>query len=111
MTPSWTSPVTLIGLGAALAFAVLAYHNVRRALVVVTGAGALQHLQIGYSPVSRWCRGCCQSKCWQPRWPLNETLERIVRWHKAYVSGADARELCLAEVAEFAATQFADQDT
>lgn len=47
MTPSWTSPVTLIGLVAAVAFSALAYYDTRRALVVVTGVGALQHVQIG----------------------------------------------------------------
>ena len=47
MTPSWTSPATLVGLAAALAFSLLCYRDMRRALVVVTGVGALQRVQIG----------------------------------------------------------------
>ena len=47
MTPSWTSPATIVGLAAALAFSLLCYRDMRRALVVVTGVGALQRVQIG----------------------------------------------------------------
>lgn len=38
---------------------------------------------------------------WSPTWELRETLERIVRWQKAWMAGEDARELCLAEIAAF----------
>jgi CDP-glucose 4,6-dehydratase len=36
---------------------------------------------------------------WQPRWRLETTLEKIVDWHKAWMSGADMREHCLREIA------------
>lgn len=47
MTPSWTSPITLAGLAVTLAFAVVCYQDIRRGLVLVTGVGVLQHVQIG----------------------------------------------------------------
>jgi CDP-glucose 4,6-dehydratase len=38
---------------------------------------------------------------WQPRWTLERTLDRIVAWHQAWLAGADMRELCLREVADY----------
>jgi CDP-glucose 4,6-dehydratase len=40
---------------------------------------------------------------WSPRWPLELTLARIVDWHKAWIAGADMREQCLREIADFQA--------
>lgn len=40
---------------------------------------------------------------WQPRWNLETTLARIVDWHKAWMAGADMREHCLREIADFEA--------
>lgn len=47
MTASWTSPITIVGFAAATAFAYLCYRDMQRALVVVTGVGVLQKVQIG----------------------------------------------------------------
>jgi CDP-glucose 4,6-dehydratase len=38
---------------------------------------------------------------WQPRWKLETTLEKIVDWHKAWMSGADMRAHCLREIADY----------
>jgi CDP-glucose 4,6-dehydratase len=51
------------------------------------------------------CSKARQRLHWQPRWGLAETLERIVKWHKGWIAGADVRALSLAEIAAFAATQ------
>jgi CDP-glucose 4,6-dehydratase len=40
---------------------------------------------------------------WQPRWPLETTLAKIVDWHKGWMSGADMREHCLREIADYEA--------
>lgn len=37
----------------------------------------------------------------RPRWSLTETIARTMRWYRLQAQGADARELCLAEIAEF----------
>lgn len=38
---------------------------------------------------------------WAPRWSLDTTLAKIVDWHRAWRGGADMREHCLREIAEF----------
>jgi CDP-glucose 4,6-dehydratase len=38
---------------------------------------------------------------WQPRWNLEQALERITAWHRAWLSGQDMQRLCLAQIAEF----------
>jgi len=37
----------------------------------------------------------------QPRWNLAETVTRTMVWYQAQHAGADARELCLAEIADY----------
>lgn len=37
----------------------------------------------------------------QPRWNLAETVTRTMVWYQAQHAGADARELCLAEIARY----------
>ncbi len=39
---------------------------------------------------------------WRPRWTLAEALERIVAWHRAWLSGTDMRAYCLSELERFA---------
>lgn len=38
---------------------------------------------------------------WQPRWPLAETLDGIVAWHRAWLAGADMHDYCQGELARF----------
>lgn len=38
---------------------------------------------------------------WQPRWRLDESLRRIVAWHRAWREGQDMREACLREIESF----------
>lgn len=35
---------------------------------------------------------------WEPRWPLQKTLGKIVDWQKAWLAGADVHAHCLAEI-------------
>ena len=37
----------------------------------------------------------------QSKWPLAETVTRTMAWYRAQHAGADARELCLAEIADY----------
>ena len=37
----------------------------------------------------------------QPKWSLDETVTRTVAWYREHHAGADARELCLAEIADY----------
>lgn len=37
----------------------------------------------------------------QPKWNLAETVTRTMAWYQAQHAGADARELCLAEIAQY----------
>ncbi|MFQ2180484.1 MULTISPECIES: CDP-glucose 4,6-dehydratase [Aeromonas] len=38
---------------------------------------------------------------WHPRWDLVTTLERIIKWHKAWLAGQDMREVSLREIREY----------
>jgi CDP-glucose 4,6-dehydratase len=44
---------------------------------------------------------------WGPRWSLGETLEGIVAWHRAWLSGADMHDHCNAELERFVRTPLA----
>lgn len=41
---------------------------------------------------------------WEPRWSLEEALERIVAWQKAWRNGGDMREHCLKDIADYSAS-------
>lgn len=38
---------------------------------------------------------------WQPRWLLNQTLQRIVDWHKAWLNGEDMRQHTVNEIQDY----------
>lgn len=40
---------------------------------------------------------------WMPRWSLDETLRRIVGWHKAHLAGQDLKEYTLKEIDDYLA--------
>jgi CDP-glucose 4,6-dehydratase len=40
---------------------------------------------------------------WQPRWTLDEALQRITTWHQAWLAHEDVRALCLQQIAEHSA--------
>jgi CDP-glucose 4,6-dehydratase len=47
---------------------------------------------------------CAKAKTqlgWSPRWDLAETIERIITWHKLFISGEDAKKLCLSQIKEY----------
>ena len=37
----------------------------------------------------------------QPKWPLPETVTRTMAWYRTQQAGADVRELCLSEIADY----------
>jgi CDP-glucose 4,6-dehydratase len=39
---------------------------------------------------------------WQPRWSLDQALDAIVHWHKAWMAGADMHALCLSQIEQYA---------
>jgi len=41
----------------------------------------------------------------QPQWNLAETVTRTMAWYQAQHAGADARELCLAEIEQYGAKE------
>lgn len=42
---------------------------------------------------------------WEPKWDVDSTLARIVRWHKAWREAADMRAWCLAEITAYTQTK------
>lgn len=38
---------------------------------------------------------------WEPRWNLSTALQQITRWHRAWLTKQDMRELCLAQIQEY----------
>jgi CDP-glucose 4,6-dehydratase len=40
---------------------------------------------------------------WQPLWSLPQTLDSIVEWHQSWLSGGNAREITLNQIAEYQA--------
>lgn len=42
---------------------------------------------------------------WKPRWHLNETLHRIVAWHKAFITGQDMKAHTIQEIDEYIASE------
>lgn len=39
--------------------------------------------------------------CWQPRWRLDQALDRVVEWHQAWKQGQDMHAFCLSQIAEY----------
>jgi len=54
------------------------------------------------------CSKARQRLNWTPRWPLDQALQRIVRWHQAWMARADMRAHCLQDIAHY--TQHAQHD-
>lgn len=51
---------------------------------------------------------CSKAKArlgWKPRWSLDETLEKIVRWHKAWLIGEDMQAYSKNEINEYMNTK------
>jgi CDP-glucose 4,6-dehydratase len=42
---------------------------------------------------------------WTPTWGMDTALAKIIHWHKAWKSGSDMRDACLAEIQEFRVNQ------
>ncbi|WP_049762617.1 CDP-glucose 4,6-dehydratase [Citrifermentans bemidjiense] len=48
------------------------------------------------------CSKACSELAWQPRWKLEEALERIVDWTRAYLNDEDLREVCFQQITAYA---------
>lgn len=47
---------------------------------------------------------CSKAKArlgWMPKWTIDQSLENIVVWHKAYLGGADMREVSLRQIEKY----------
>lgn len=62
-----------------------------------------QYLKLDISKARRYLR-------WSPTWPLENTLLRIVDWHRAWLDGQDMRLRCLAEIDAYMADMSAARD-
>jgi len=38
---------------------------------------------------------------WKPVWELNQTLEKIIAWHRAWIDKKDMQAVCLSEIKEY----------
>jgi CDP-glucose 4,6-dehydratase len=47
------------------------------------------------------CSKAKQFLNWAPKWNLDKTLNSIVKWHQAWITGTDIKELCLKEIKEY----------
>jgi len=47
------------------------------------------------------CSKAKMSLNWHPLWHLEETLDKIVTWHKAYQENNNMREITLKQIAEY----------
>ena len=70
------------------------------------GAGAAWETDRGPHPheanyLKLDCSKARQELGWAPRWSLDDTLERLVEWYRAWHGGADMRATSLAQIAAF----------
>ena len=38
---------------------------------------------------------------WEPRWPLQMALSKVVEWHKCYLKGLDMKEISLEQISQY----------
>ncbi|MGB1142354.1 MAG: hypothetical protein ACPG1A_15745, partial [Halioglobus sp.] len=79
------------------------------------GAGASWTLDTGAQPHEARFLKLDVSKAathlgWHPTWGLEDVLDRIVRWHRAYLQGEDMRAACLAEIKDYLDAMSAGRD-
>jgi len=43
---------------------------------------------------------------WQPKWDVEEAIDKIIEWTKAYQKGIDIREICLKQIKEYEAGDY-----
>ena len=61
--------------------------------------GAVHPHEAGYLKLD--CSKARQRLNWEPRWNLDETLERIVKWHKAWLNHDDMRQYTINEINDY----------
>lgn len=50
------------------------------------------------------CSKAASKLNWQPKWSLNQTLRKIIEWHKGYTAKEDVKTMCLQEIREYTNT-------
>lgn len=80
-----------------------------RRMVELWGEGASWHLDGDARPHEAGLLKLDVSKAatrlgWHPRWSLDEALEAVVVWHRAFRAGDDVRAVCLDQIRRFTAT-------
>jgi len=43
---------------------------------------------------------------WHPRWNIEQALEKIISWHRAYIAGKNMREISLAQIRDYENSKF-----
>ncbi|MEH6347741.1 MAG: CDP-glucose 4,6-dehydratase [Bermanella sp.] len=79
-------------------------------LVKIWGEGAAWNLDVNSHPHEACYLklDCSKAKLrlqWQPRWSLETTLQKIVLWHKAWLSNENMHDYTLNEIKSYIATQ------
>jgi len=75
-------------------------------MVNMWGYGASWRIDKGSNPheagyLKLDCSKARMSLKWMPKWNIEFTLDKIVKWQKAFLSGQDMHKYCLAEIEEF----------
>ena len=75
-------------------------------MVGAWGEGATWHLDSGTHPHEANYLKLDISKArqrlnWQPRWTLATALQRITHWHRQWLAGGDAQQLCMQDIRAF----------
>jgi CDP-glucose 4,6-dehydratase len=70
------------------------------------GKGASWNLDIDNNPheagfLKLDCSKAANRLKWQPKWSLEETLNKIINWHQLYLNNGDVKEECLKEIKNY----------
>tara|TARA_R110000787_G_scaffold35490_1_gene91127 strand:- start:3287 stop:4360 length:1074 start_codon:yes stop_codon:yes gene_type:complete len=70
------------------------------------GKGASWNLDIDNNPheagfLKLDCSKAANRLKWQPKWSLEETLNKIINWHQLYLNNGDVKEECLKEIKKY----------
>jgi CDP-glucose 4,6-dehydratase len=76
-------------------------------MVTKWGNGASWALDIDNNPheagfLKLDCSKAANRLKWQPKWSLEETLNKIINWHQLYLNNGDVKKECLKEIKEYA---------
>jgi CDP-glucose 4,6-dehydratase len=75
-------------------------------MVAKWGKGASWNLDIVNNPheagfLKLDCSKAANRLKWQPKWRLEETLNKIINWHQLYLNNGDVKEECFKEIKKY----------